>query len=104
MKAALPLSRAVILRELQKHGEILKKYTVKRMGLFGSYAFDKPNKRSDIDFLVEFEEPTFDNYMGLIDYLEELFRRKVEILTPQGVDSIRVKEVADSIRKNVVYV
>lgn len=60
--------------------------------------------RSDIDFLVEFEEPTFDNFMNLIDSLEALFRRKVEILTPEGVNSIRVKEMADSIRKSVVYV
>jgi predicted nucleotidyltransferase len=101
MKAATPLSRATILRELRKHGDVLKKYSVKRIGLFSSYIFGKPHKLSDIDFLVEFEEPTFDNYMSLIDYLEESFRRKVEILTPQGVDSIRVRRVADDILKSV---
>lgn len=104
MKATKPLTRTAILRELQKHNDVLRKYSVKKIGLFGSYAFGRPHKNSDIDFLVEFEEPNFDNFMNLIEYLEELFRRKVEILTPQGVDSIRIKEVAETIRKSVVYV
>ncbi len=89
---------------LRQHQDILKKYKVRRIGLFGSYAKGKQNKRSDIDFLVEFEEPTFDNFMGLIKYLEKLFGKKVDILTPEGVESIRVKEIARNIKRNVVYV
>jgi hypothetical protein len=53
---------------------------------------------------VEFEKPTYDNFFNLIVYLEKLFGRKVEVLTPDGVDSIRVPEVAQSIRDSVVYV
>ncbi|MCI0562323.1 MAG: nucleotidyltransferase domain-containing protein [Nitrososphaera sp.] len=104
MKATKPLTRAAILRELQDHNDVLKKYSVKRIGLFGSYAFGTPRKDSDLDLIVEFEQPTLDNFMSLLDYLEKLFHRKVEILTPPGVDSIRVKEVAENIRKSVVDV
>ena len=32
-------------------------------------------KNSDIDFLVEFEKPDFDNFMDLVFYLEKLFGR-----------------------------
>ena len=79
------------------------KYKVKRIGLFGSFAAGKQRKRSDIDFVVEFAEPTFDNFMALHDYLAKLFRRKIDLLTPAGVESIRIKSVAESIKKNIVY-
>jgi predicted nucleotidyltransferase len=57
-----------------------------------------------VALLVEFESPTYDNFFDLIMCLEKLFGRKVEVLTPDGVDSIRVPEVAQSIRDSVIYV
>jgi len=105
MKKKKPsLTRARIIKTLRDHDETLKKYSVKRIGLFGSYARGKQKRGSDIDFLVEFDKPTYDNFYDLIVYLEKLFGRKVEVLTPDGVDSIRVPEVAQSIRDSVVYV
>ena len=105
MKKKTPsLTRARILKMLREHGDVLEKYSVKRIGLFGSYARGKQTRGSDIDFLVEFEKPTYDNFYALIVYLEKLFGRKVEVLTPDGVDSIRVPEVAQSIRDSVVYI
>lgn len=98
------LTRALILQTLRHEQAALRRYSVKRIGLFGSYARDEQKRRSDIDFLVEFEKPTYDNFYRLIEYLEKVFGRKVEVLTPDGVDSIRVPEVAQSIRDTVVYV
>ena len=105
MKKKQPsLTRVRILKTLRDHDEALKKYSVKRIGLFGSYARGEQKRGSDIDLLVEFEKPTYDNFYDLIVYLENVFGRKVEILTPDGVDSIRVPEIARSIRDSVVYV
>jgi predicted nucleotidyltransferase len=70
-----------IMSLLKKHNDILKKYKVKRIGLFGSYIRGEQKRYSDIDFLVEFEEPTFDNFMDLIFSLEDLFSKKVELIT-----------------------
>jgi hypothetical protein len=66
---------------LKDHSEILQKYGVKRIGLFGSFVRGEQKKNSDIDFLVEFEKPIFENFMDLAFYLEELFGRKVELIT-----------------------
>lgn len=74
-----------IIRSLEEHSEILKKYKVKKIGLFGSFARGEQKSNSDIDFLVEFEEPTFDNFMDLLFFLENLFRRKVEIITNRNI-------------------
>ena len=97
------LTRREIFALLQKNQDILNKYKVKRIGLFGSYAAEKQRKSSDLDFIVEFEEPTFDNFMNLVDYLEKLFGKKVDVLTPEGIEGIRVREVAENIKKSVVY-
>jgi predicted nucleotidyltransferase len=98
------LNRQGILRVLRRNDEVLQKHAVRRIALFGSYATGRQNRKSDLDFLVDFERPTYDNFLGLSKDLERLFGRKVEILTPQGLDSIRVKSIAESIRKTLAYV
>lgn len=70
-----------IERLLEQHQAALKQFSVKRIGLFGSYATGQENQRSDVDFLVEFYEPTFDNFINLASYLEKLLQRKVELVT-----------------------
>jgi predicted nucleotidyltransferase len=83
------LTDKVILETLEKNKEILKKYGVKKIGLFGSFIRGEQKKNSDIDFLVEFELSQFgENFKGLYEafmdlsnYLENLFRRKVELIT-----------------------
>ena len=42
--------------------------------------------------------------MDLAFYLEDLFGKKVELLTPEGVKSIRIKAIAEDIGRSVVYV
>ena len=98
------LARREILSLLRSQAESLRRYGVKRVGLFGSYASGKQTKASDIDLLLEFEQPSFDNFMNVSNYLERLLGRKVDVLTPQGVEGIRVKEVAESIKRSIVYV
>lgn len=98
------LTKDEIINKLKKHKKELKAYGVKRIGLFGSFAKDDGKKKSDIDFFVEFEDPSFDNFMGLSYFLEHLFGRKIEILTPAGVESIRIKHIKEEIQRSIVYV
>lgn len=93
-----------IIKQLRRNWDVLKKYGVKKIGLFGSYATKTQNAKSDIDLVIEFQKPSFDNYIWLVDYLEDLFKRKVDILTPLGVESIRVKKVSEEIKRRLIYV
>jgi len=97
------LTQKKVIRELNENREVLKKYTVKKIALFGSFVQNRQKGRSDIDFVVEFKKPSFDNFIGLIDYLEKLFGRQVDVLTSEGVKNIRVKKVAEDIKRNLVY-
>jgi len=55
--------------------------------LFGSYLKGEAKESSDIDVLVEFEKgkKTFDNYMELKFFLEDLFKRKVDPVIDESV-------------------
>ncbi len=97
------LTKEQILRTLRQNHELLQDYAVKRIGLFGSYATGTQTSRSDVDLLVEFSEPTYDNFIGLANELERLLGKKVDILTPDGLETIRVGDVAESIKKVLAY-
>ena len=72
---------------LAKHQEQMKKFGVKRWGVFGSFARDQQSDRSDVDILVEFEQgkKSFDNFMHLAFFLEEQVGRRVELVTPESL-------------------
>jgi predicted nucleotidyltransferase len=98
------LAPQAILSTLKSQRAALARCHVKRIGLFGSHAAGKPTATSDIDLLVEFEQPSLENFHRLTMHLERLFGRKVDILTLEGLRSIRVKAVARQIRRSVRYV
>ena len=51
-----------ILRFLKNHKqELSERFTVRRIGLFGSYLHDEAGDESDVDILVDLAQPTFDN-------------------------------------------
>ncbi len=91
-----------ILRQQRPY--LAAKYGVRRIGLFGSFAHGTPNEDSDVDIVVEFAQPIGLRFVELAEYLEQLLGRKVDILTPDGIQGIRVPGVADSIRESIVYV
>lgn len=99
------LTREDIINTLRKELSFLKKeFRVKKIGLFGSFAKGKPEEESDIDIVVEFEKSIGLAFMDLADYLENVFNKKVDILTPEGIRSIRVEKIAQEIRTSVIYV
>ena len=63
----------------------LRRYGVKRLGLFGSVARGGARKGSDLDFIVELERKTFDDYMGLKFFLEATFHRKVDLVMADAI-------------------
>jgi predicted nucleotidyltransferase len=77
------MNRDQVLATLNsRREEIMRRFEVRHLGIFGSCARGEMRPDSDIDVLVEFEGPaTFDGYVGLQTYLEELFGLKVDLAT-----------------------
>ena len=76
-----------ILSAITSNREVIKGYGVSKIGLFGSFSKGTFTDKSDVDLLVDFipERKTFDNFMELSFFLEELLGRKVELVTPQSL-------------------
>ena len=81
----------------RRDGEIKERFHVKRIGLFGSFARGDENETSDVDIMVEFEQPTFDNFMKLAFFLEDLLGKKVELVTPDSLSPYVVPYVKDEV-------
>ena len=76
-----------ILTIIKKHQNDIEDFGVKRLGLFGSFVRKQQNSTSDIDLLVEFypEKKNFDNLVHLSYLLETLFKRHIELVTPESL-------------------
>ncbi|MFA4904030.1 MAG: nucleotidyltransferase family protein [Desulfobaccales bacterium] len=92
-------SSDAILKIIEENRETLKRFGVRSLGLFGSVARGEATESSDLDFLVELEKKSFDAYMDLKDYLEELFACDVDLVMKDALKP-RLKE---PILKETIY-
>ena len=76
-----------LLQLVTEHQQQIRALGVKRCGLFGSFVHAQHTPYSDVDMLVEFEpdKKTFMNFMRLAFLLEELFGRKVDLITLESL-------------------
>ena len=59
--------------------ELERRFGVRRIGLYGSYAYGTQTENSDFDLIVELKEPRFDALAGLYIYMEQVLGREVDI-------------------------
>ncbi len=85
-----------ILRLLEENRERIRGFGVRRIGLFGSYARNEATESSDLDFVVELEEKTFDAYMDLKAFLEDLFQCGVDLVLADAVRPALRAEIVDA--------
>jgi uncharacterized protein len=91
-----------IIESLKNEKQLLKdNYGVVSIGLFGSYAKGVENNLSDVDFFVEFTEPSYSSLMGLYSFLESKIDSKIEIVRKGPHISERF---LSSIKKDLIYV
>lgn len=81
------MSKQEILRRLKERiGEIRRRFSVAKLSIFGSFARGEGSAQSDLDVLVAFEQKaTFDLFMDLKFYLEDLLGIKVDLVTDKAL-------------------
>jgi uncharacterized protein len=82
---------------------LCRKYDVRRLDLFGSGSReDFDPVKSDLDFVVEFNDfsiaNAFDRYFGLIVDLEDLFGRRVDLVSYRAIRNPYFKQILDQTR------
>ena len=89
-----------VLSEVRRNRARLEPYGVRRLGLFGSVARGQAHKGSNLDFIVDPERKTFDDYMGLKFCLEGIFHKKVDLVMVGAIKA----PLRETILREVRYV
>lgn len=78
-------SESVLGAIQSRREEIERRFAVRRMGVFGSAVRGDARDVGDVDVLVDMADPTFDRYMDLKFYLEELLGKKVDLVLEETI-------------------
>jgi len=78
---------------------LTEKFKVKAIGIFGSYIRGEESEESDVDILVEFDEPIGWEFIDLKEFLEEILGKEVDLVTVNALKP----QLKDKILKEVVY-
>lgn len=91
-----------IIELLKKEKQFLaEKFGVEELGVFGSVARGNATSDSDIDILVSINKKTLHNYIALVEYLQGILKRKIDLVTKHKFLSARFTE---AIKKDIIYV
>ena len=95
------MNKEETIRRLVEHRQELVRLGVKSLALFGSVVRDEAQPTSDVDLLVEFEgQGTFDRYMELKFYLEQLLGCRVDLVIRKALKP----RLRDVVEKEALYV
>ncbi len=93
-------TRDDILKMLEERRESIRGFGVREIGVFGSFARGDQKETSDVDILVDLVKPKYRNYMGLLEYLETTFGRKVDLVMKDSIKPL----IKNRILRETVYV
>lgn len=93
------MTRDDILATIRANEPRLRELSVRELALFGSFVRGDATDDSDIDFLVEFDEKTFDNYINTKRLLETLFGRSVDLGSKSNIKPrLRDRILSEAVR------
>jgi uncharacterized protein len=76
------------------------RFRVKEIGIFGSFVRGEQKDTSDLDLLIDFEEPIgLIRYVGLQNYLSDRVGERVDLITKSGLKP----RISGHILKEVIY-
>jgi predicted nucleotidyltransferase len=88
-----------ILNAIDQHKDELRKFGVKRLGIFGSCVRNEADQASDVDVLVELKDVSLSTYVKVKHFLESLFGRKVDLVLSSSLKP----NLKNRVLKEVVY-
>jgi hypothetical protein len=99
MKNVPSQTKKDVISAIQENCSKIKGFGVKKLGLFGSFVREQQRANSDIDLLVEFqpEQKTFDNFIQLSFFLEEVLKQPVELVTTDSLSPYLGPHIIDEV-------
>ena len=95
------MNREDVIQKLRANKtELLRKFPLKSLALFGSYARNEQTSESDIDMMVEFSQPVGIEFVDLVIELENIFQKPVDLVTKRSLKS----SLKSFVEKDLIYV
>jgi predicted nucleotidyltransferase len=92
------INRSQVLQYLSANKQnISRKYNLKKLGVFGSYARNEQTPESDLDLLIEFEDDTPD-----LTEKKEFLREEIQSIFHIQVDICREKYIKPIFRQHIL--
>ena len=85
---------------LQLKPELVEKYHISSIGLFGSVVRDDYSEGSDIDIIVDFSKPIGIEFIELADYLESKLDKNIDLVSKKGIKQNYLR----AIEPEIIYV
>ena len=91
-------TREEILATLRAYKpELMKKYPIAALALFGSYARNEATEESDIDVMVEFNGRIGLGFVQMALDLESVFYQKVDLVSKNSINDRYIKYVGENL-------
>jgi predicted nucleotidyltransferase len=81
----------------EKRAPLLKKYPIKTLAIFGSFARNEQDENSDLDLMVEFNEKVGSEFIQLADELEDFLGFKVDLVSKKAVKEKYFAQIKDEL-------
>ncbi len=97
--------REEIFKTLRNNKGDLQRLGVHRIGLFGSHLLGDARPDSDLDFLVGFDpgKKSYDSFIDLCFLLEDLFERRVDLLTIESFSPYLKEQILREARYEIIH-
>lgn len=89
---------AILSLILKNKPGLQKKYPIKIIGVFGSVAHRESDENSDVDILVEFDQPIGIEFIDLANELESNLHQKVDLISRSGIKPKYFKAIEKDLR------
>jgi len=78
--------------------DLIERYKIREIGIFGSYVKNRQSKKSDIDILVDFDEvPTLFDFVGLRDELSDILNIRVDLVMKSALKPCIGKRILEEV-------
>ena len=84
-------------RLIQQKPLLFKKFPIRSMAIFGSYARQEQNEMSDLDILVEFKGKIGIRFIDLADAIEDSVNVKVDLVSRNGIKAKYLQSIASEL-------
>ncbi len=80
--------------------ELIDKYHISSIGLFGSVVRNDFTPTSDVDIIVDFSQPIGIEFVDLADYIETKLQKNVDLVSRKGIKP----KYYQAIESEIIYV